>query len=126
MNRSILIVICDFLLLSLLTFSTDINHMADEDTRPPTKVVVATNAIANPGGDLAAVMKLALEEERQSREQLQQQLSTARAAAARQQTQMSQREQETLLLQQQVAAAQTNIESLNRQLQNNSTQAARS
>ena len=32
MNRSILIVICDFLLLSLLTFSTDINHMADENT----------------------------------------------------------------------------------------------
>ena len=31
MNRSILIVICDFLLLSLLTFSTDINHMADEN-----------------------------------------------------------------------------------------------
>ena len=40
MNRSILIVICDFLLLSLLTFSTDINHMADENTPPPTKVVV--------------------------------------------------------------------------------------
>jgi hypothetical protein len=126
MNRSILIVICDFLLLSLLTFSTDINHMADENTRPPTKVVVATNAVANPGGDLATVMKLALEEERKSREQLQEQIATARAAAARQQTQLSQREQETLLLQQQVAAAQTNIESLNRQLQNNSTQAARS
>ena len=40
MNRSILIVICDFLLLSLFTFSTDMNHMADESTPPPTKVVV--------------------------------------------------------------------------------------
>ena len=38
MNRSILIVICDFLLLSLLTFSTDINHMADENSRPPSQV----------------------------------------------------------------------------------------
>ena len=64
MNRSILIVICDFLLLSLLTFSTDMNHMADESTRPPTKVVVTVNPVANPGNDLTAVMKQALEEER--------------------------------------------------------------
>ena len=49
MNRSILIVICDFLLLSLLTFSTDLNHMADENTQTPTKVVVATNAVVNMG-----------------------------------------------------------------------------
>ena len=62
MNRSILIVICDFLLLSLLTFSTDMNHMADESTPPPTKVVVTVNPVANPGNDLTAVMKQALEE----------------------------------------------------------------
>ena len=31
MNRSILIVICDFLLLSLLTFSTDLSKMAGEN-----------------------------------------------------------------------------------------------
>jgi len=68
MNRSILIVICDFLLLSLLTFSTDINRMADENTQTPTKVVVATNAVVNMGADLAAVMKQALEEERRGHE----------------------------------------------------------
>jgi len=77
MNRSILIVICDFLLLSLLTFSTDINHMADENSRPPTKVEVSTNAVVNAGNDLTAVMKIALEEERKNREQLQQQLAAA-------------------------------------------------
>ena len=38
MNRSILIVICDFLLLSLLTFSTDINKMADEGSKSRTQV----------------------------------------------------------------------------------------
>ena len=122
MNRSILIVICDFLLLSLLTFSTDINHMADENTRPPTKVVVATNAAPNPGNDLAAAMKLALAEEHKTSEQLQQQLAAERAAAGQQQTQLSQREQENLRLQQQVAAAQTNLESLTRQLRTSSTQ----
>ena len=65
MNRSILIVICDFLLLSLLTFSTDINHMADENTRPPTKVVITHQSRREPGNDLAAVMKQALAEEQQ-------------------------------------------------------------
>jgi hypothetical protein len=122
MNRSILIVICDFLLLSLLTFSTDINRMADENTQPPTNVTVATNNVMDTGKDLAAVMKLALEEERKGHEQLQQQLATARDTANRQQTQLNAREQEYQRLQQQFAAARTNLESLNRQLQENSAQ----
>ncbi len=79
MNRSILIVICDFLLLSLLTFSTDMNHMADESTPPPTKVVVTPNPVANPGNDLTAVMKQALEEARRNQEQIRQQLAEARS-----------------------------------------------
>jgi hypothetical protein len=125
MNRSILIVICDFLLLSLLTFSTDINRMADENTQPPTKITVATNTVINAGSDLAAVMKRALEEERQNRDQLQQQLALARNTAGQQQTQLSRREQENQQLQQQFAAARANIENLNRQLQDNSAQAQR-
>ena len=123
MNRSILIVICDFLLLSLLTFSTDINRMADENTRPPTKIEVATNAVVNSGADLAAVMKLALQEEQKSREQLQQQLATTRETATQQQTQLTEREQENSRLQRQFAAAQTNVENLSRQLQTTSAQA---
>ena len=123
MNRSILIVICDFLLLSLLTFSTDINKMADENTQPPTKVVVATNAVVNAGADLAAAMKRALEEEKQGREQLQQQLVQARSASSQQQAQLDAREKENQRLQQQFAAAQTNAEELGRQLQSVSAQA---
>lgn len=130
MNRSILIVICDFLLLSLLTFSTDINRMADENTQPPSKVVIATNAVANAQNDLAAVMKQALEEERRGHEQLQQQLAQARNAASQQQAelsqqqaQLSQRQRDLSQLQQAFAAAQTNISTLNRQLQANSAEA---
>jgi hypothetical protein len=122
MNRSILIVICDFLLLSLLTFSTDINRIADENSRPPLNVVVATNEMVDAGKDLAAVMKLALEEERKGHVQLQQQLAAAHDAVSRQQTQLNAREQEYQRLQQQFAAARTNVESLNRQLQENSAQ----
>lgn len=123
MNRSILIVICDFLLLSLLTFSTDITKMADENTRPPTKVVVATNSAANAGADLAAVMKRALEEERQGREQLEQQLTQARGTATQQQAQLEARQQENLQLQQQFDTTRTNAEELSRQLQSASAQA---
>ncbi|MGA3283714.1 MAG: hypothetical protein ABSD57_04560 [Verrucomicrobiota bacterium] len=122
MNRSILIVICDFLLLSLLTFSTDINRMADENTQPPTSVAVATNDVTDTGKDLAAVMKLALEEERKGHVQLQQQLAAAHDAANRQQAQLNAREQEYQRLQQQFATARTNIENLNRQFQENSAQ----
>lgn len=123
MNRSILIVICDFLLLSLLTFSTDINRMADENTQPPTNITIATNDVVDTGKDLAAVMKLALEEERKGHVQLQQQLAQARDAANQQQAQLSARQQENQRLQEQFAAARTNLETLNRQLQETSAQA---
>ena len=123
MNRSILIVICDFLLLSLLTFSTDINRMADENTQPPMRVAVSTNSVPDTGRDLAAVMKLALEEERRGHSQLQQQLAAAREAANQQQAAMNARAQDYQRLQQQFDAAQTNLENLNRQMQDNSAQA---
>ena len=124
MNRSILIVICDFLLLSLLTFSTDINRMADEDTSHSTaKVDIVTNNVVDPGQDLAAVMKLALEEEHKGHAQLQQQLAQAQAAANQQQAQLSQHEQAEQKLQQQIATTQAGIEKLNQQLQTTAAQA---
>jgi hypothetical protein len=122
MNRSILIVICDFLLLSLLTFSTDINHIADENSRPPSKVAMATNAPASPGADLAAMMKLALEEEHKGREQLQQQLTQSRGDTAQQQAQLDERARENARLRQQFTTAQTNLETLDRQLHTETAQ----
>ncbi len=125
MNRSILIVICDFLLLSLLTFSTDINKMADQNTQTPTQAAVVTQTV-NPGRDLASVMKQALAEERRGREQLQAQLAQAQQAQqaqANQSAQQTQRlQQQQTALQQQVAAAQASIQNLNQQLQAGATQ----
>jgi hypothetical protein len=130
MNRSILIVICDFLLLSLLTFSTDINHIADANTQPPTSVEISTNSPAGTGADLAAQMKLALEEEQQSRQQLQQEFAQTRSAATQAQAQATQaqaqlsaRERENARLQAQYAAAQTNLEALAQQLQTTAARA---
>src|ERR1017187_8036287 len=137
MNRSILIVICDFLLLSLLTFSTDINRMADDDTRRSAGVDMVTNEVVAPGKELVVLMKQALADEHKGREQLQQQLALARSATGSQQELLARAEQENTRLkqqaagwqqqsaglQQQYAAAQTNLENLTRQLQTNSAQA---
>lgn len=146
MNRSILIVICDFLLVSLLVFSSpDINRVTGDNTAQTLKMEqVDTNP---PDGgknqDLTAVMKLALDEERRKQDQLQGELARNRDALGRQEALLSERERQAQLLQQQVeareqlalklqqtqadlrqqfAAAQNNITNLNQQLQSTSTE----
>jgi hypothetical protein len=85
MNRSILIVICDFLLVSLLAFSSvDINKVADTSSERRLKLELATNQVDNTK-DLAAVMRLALDEERKNRDQLLGELSKSREFANHQQ-----------------------------------------
>ncbi len=133
MNRSILIVICDFLLVSLLTFSTDINHIASPETRTATNTEIVTNEVVNPGNALTNVLTLALAEERKFQEQLQQQLTEVQATATQQQAQLSreqlvasERAQENAQLQQQFASAQTNLVNLSQQLQTTSAQARQS
>jgi len=138
MNRSILIVICDFLLVSLLAFSTvDINKVSDQSSVRAINLNVATNQV-DTRNDLAAVMRLALNEERKNRDQLLGELSHAREAEGKEQAllterekqfqslqeQLQTREQESQRLQQQqsdlrqeFAAAQTNILALSQQLQ---------
>jgi hypothetical protein len=144
MNRSILIVICDFLLVSLLVFSSvDINKAVDQAAAPQVKLDISTNQPDAGGKDLAAVMRLALNEERRNREQLLGELNRSREATARQeallgerekqvqtfQQQLQSREQEAQnlqqaqgTLQQQVVAAQTNIASLSQQLRSASVE----
>ena len=144
MNRSILIVICDFLLVTLLAFSTvDINKLPNPNTPRNLKLNIATNT-PDSGKDLAAVMGLALDEERKHREQLLVELARSREAATQRQTLLSEREKETQALQQQVrsrdeeaqrlqgqqaalqqqfAAAQTNLAGLNQQLRANASEA---
>jgi hypothetical protein len=137
MNRSILIVICDFLLVSLLVFSTvDINEVAEEGRARPMTAIVATNQ-ADGGRDLTAVMKLALEDEQKRREQLAGELARTRETASEREKQVhsfeqqlqttEQRlqtaEQQRAGLQEQFAAAQTNIATLSQQVRASSTDA---
>ena len=92
MNRSILILICDFLLVSLLAFSTaDLNSVVDEGTQKPIKVDITANQ-TDSRQDLAAVMKLALEDEQRTREQLIGELTQNKDALGKQQNLLSDRE----------------------------------
>jgi hypothetical protein len=131
MNRSILIVICDFLLVSLLAFSTvDINKVSDEGRERTVHVEIATNQVES-GKDLAAVMRVALEDERKHRDLLMGELSRSRQAATAQEQQLQNarqelqaREQEAQRWQQQFAQTKTNLEAMAQQLQTRSTEAA--
>jgi predicted nucleic acid-binding Zn-ribbon protein len=128
MNRSILIVICDFLLLSLLTFSTDLSKMAGENegSAATVKVDVLPKTGDAGGKDLAAVMQQALTEEQKNREQLQAELAKAREAARQQQERFDQQakelQQKQSNLEQQYATAQANIQALNQKLQSTATE----
>jgi hypothetical protein len=144
MNRSILIVICDFLLVSLLAFSTvDINKATDEGTPRNVKFDLPTNQLDS-GKDLAAVMRLALNDERKGRDQLLGELARAQETAGKDQSLLAQREKQLETFQQDLqarelekvrlqeeksnlqarfTAAQTSIQALNQQLQSSSSEA---
>jgi hypothetical protein len=130
MNRSILIVILDFLLISLLMFSTvDINKVGEDGKAQPMTSTMATNQ-AEPQSGLASVMKLALDEEQKRRELLLSELEKTRTSASEQEKQLQNFEQQLQAteqqknnLQQQFASAQTNIQNLSQQVRASSTDA---
>jgi hypothetical protein len=109
MNRSILIVICDFLLVSLLAFSTvDIEKVKNPGERG-LKMQVVTNQVDS-RKDLAAVMQLALDEERKNRDRLVGELSRSRDAATRQQALLGEREKQVQAIQQELQTKQQELQ----------------
>jgi len=85
MNRSILIVIVDFLLVSLIAFS-DFNREQEEAAAAP------TTPKATPASDVMGSLKLALEDEKQTREKLTLDLQSTRQNLQTQQEALAQRE----------------------------------
>src|SRR5690242_18829394 len=115
MNRSILIVICDFLLVSLLAFSTvDINKVSDQSSVRAINLNVATNQV-DTRNDLAAVMRLALNEERKNRDQLLGELSHAREAEGKEQALLTEREKQFQSLQEQLQTREQESQRLQQQ-----------
>jgi hypothetical protein len=141
MNRSILIVICDFLLVSLLAFSTvDINKVSQPNGTPQLEMQKSAPANTNQVSgkqDLGDVMRLALDEERKNRDQLVGELTRTRTALSDQdqqiknvKSQLESKEQQAARLaedqanlQRQFAAAQSNAANLNEQLHATSVEA---
>jgi hypothetical protein len=132
MNRSILIVICDFLLVSLLAFSTvDVNKLSHPGVDTVVKMELPTTNQVTGREDLSGVMEMALAEERKNRNALLSELSKTKDTVGQReqqiqavQTLLQTKEQQIAQAQQQqadlageVAAAQTNIANLNQKLQ---------
>jgi len=117
MNRTILIVICDFLLVSLLAFSTaDINKTVEEGTVPQARVDSATNQLDS-GKDLAAVMRLALEDERMNRDALLGELTKTRGTLTEREKQAQTLQQELQQREQQASAFQKEIQARQQEAQ---------
>jgi len=132
MNRSILIVICDFLLVTLVAFS---NFEADKPPEAETRTVIAPRTIGG-NQDMLGTLKLALEDEKQTREKLTTDLQTQeRALAEREQRikefqtnlrkteeQATRIERERAALAQQFATAQTSLQDVQGKLSSASTE----
>lgn len=78
MNRTLLLIICDFLLLNLLALTRWDKLEPVPSQKLPVPQLKA-NMAAQPNQDLVDLMKLALENERTTREQLQQRLQFAQS-----------------------------------------------
>jgi hypothetical protein len=136
MNRTILIVICDFLLVSLVAFSAlEVTKFSDEGTERgfQRQTVAATNtAPPEAGKDLTAVMRIALDEERKRRDLLMGELDRARQAAAERERQvraaqqeLQNREQQTSQLAQQLQSRDQEASRLAQELQTRQDEARR-
>ena len=120
MNRSILIIICDFLLVTLVAFS---NFDAEKPPQVETRPGAGTRT---PGGnqDVVGTLKLALEDEKQTREKLtadlrtqeqavterEQKIKEFQASLRKTEEQAKQIEQQRTALAQQFAAAQNSLQ----------------
>ena len=115
MNRSILIVICDFLLVSLVAFTTvDVNKVADQGTRE-IKLDMATNRVDS-SKDLTAVMRLALDEERRNRDRLVGELVKTRDTLAREQSLLGERDKQVRSVEQQLAELEKELQASQEEL----------
>lgn len=130
MNRTILIVICDFLLVSLVAFSTlDINKISDPNGQPRSVVNMLDPTTNQPGAspnqDLAQVMKVALDEERRNRDMLLAELGRTRETVTQEQAKLGQRERDLQAVRQQLQTTESQAQKLQQDLQKTEADAQR-
>jgi len=106
MNRSILIVICDFFLLSLLAYSNmDINKVSQAGAQSAPKLNLSTNQVTA-HQDLSDAMRLALAEEQRVLNVERTNRNAAEAELARTRQTVIEREQQITNVQSQLQSAE--------------------
>lgn len=93
MNRTLLLILCDFLLLTLLAL-TDWQKSAPTPAHPPTPAAASgpSSKAVTADDDIVSVMKLSLEDERAQRDRISQQLQTAQADLGEREKTITERE----------------------------------
>jgi hypothetical protein len=123
MNRSILIVICDFLMLSLLAFSSvDVNKVSEDGAARSFNAAMPANP-ADGRQDLGSVMRLALEEERKGKDALLVKLDSAQEALAQQQALSNDRQKQVQAVQQRLDSSEQQARQLQQELDSRGQQA---
>ncbi len=109
MNRTLLLILCDFLLLTLLAL-TDWEKAMPADAPPPPPATAATpgSGSATADEDLVSVMRLSLEDERAQRDQLSQQLQATQST-------LGEREQALAQTSAVLATTQSKVDTLSRE-----------
>lgn len=110
MNKTLLLIICDFLLLNLLAL-THWEKAEPARARPPPVPELNANAVTK-DQDLVEAMKLSLEDERTTREQLAQKLTSTESTLAQREQNVTQLQADQTKLATTLAATQRNAEEL--------------
>lgn len=109
MNRTLLLILCDFLLLTLLALTDWEKAMPAEATPPPPATAATPGAgSATADEDLVSVMRLSLEDERAQRDQLSQQLHATQST-------LGEREQALTQTSAALASTQAKVDTLSRE-----------
>ncbi len=122
MNKTLLLVICDFLLLNLLALT---HWEKAEPTRSiETPAPAAQQGAESRDQDMVDVMKLSLEDERKQREQLAQQLQQTQSTLQSREQNLSQLQQERTQLSSSLAVTQQQAQQLSQRVEEASRDAA--
>jgi len=114
MNRTLLLILCDFLLLNLLALTRWEKAEPAQARRPPVPEVAANAASRD--DDLVAAMQLALADERGSRSALAEQLQATAATLAEREQNLARLETESVQLGRTLTATRETAEQLTRQV----------
>lgn len=116
MNKSILLVICDFLILSLLSLARfDDKPVQQQQQQPAPQVTQGTNTTSQ--SDLMDALQTALEQEKKSREELKNQLEQTRTQVKTQEQLLAERNANLQKLQQDLSQTENQAKLLDQERQ---------